>query len=90
SAILEITNETVKYINEWWGHLLGWDETGIMHPICLHMYADSLRDFGAPAASVFGCIDRTICLTCHPRHFQELVYTGYKKCHSMKFQGVVI
>ena len=26
---------------------------------------------------------------CHPSVFQELVYTGYKKYHGMKFQGPV-
>ncbi|KAF8588307.1 hypothetical protein K439DRAFT_1645586 [Ramaria rubella] len=27
---------------------------------------------------------------CQPGVFQELVYTGYKKCHSMKYQGMVL
>ena len=27
---------------------------------------------------------------CHPGDSEELVYTGYKKFHGMKFQGVVV
>ena len=90
SAISEIINETATYINNKWGHLLDWDATGLVHPKNLRVYANALRDFGAPCETVFGFIDCTIRQTCRPGEFQELVYTGYKKCHGMKFQAVVI
>ncbi|KAF8583052.1 hypothetical protein K439DRAFT_1647367 [Ramaria rubella] len=89
SVILEITNETARYINDRWSHLLDWDDTGVVHPSRLHAYATALGEFSAPTTMVFRFIDCTICQTCRPGRFQELVYTGYKKCHGMKFQGVV-
>ncbi|KAF8572976.1 hypothetical protein K439DRAFT_1376884, partial [Ramaria rubella] len=88
-AVLEIINETVSFINNHWGHLLDWDSQLCQsRDICCCISA--LHDFGAPCQTIFGFINCTICLTCHPREFQELVYTSYKKCHGMKYQGVVI
>lgn len=54
------------------------------------MYTDVLHAFGAPTRSIVGFINCTIRKTCHPVVNQDLVYTGYKKYHGMKFQGVVI
>ncbi|KAF8573009.1 hypothetical protein K439DRAFT_1376765 [Ramaria rubella] len=90
SAVSEIINETTCFINNHLGHLLDWDGSGLLHPNRLHEYADALHAFGAPCKTIFGFINCTICLTCRPGEFQELVYTGYKKCHGMKYQGVVI
>ncbi|KAF8589186.1 hypothetical protein K439DRAFT_1333451, partial [Ramaria rubella] len=88
-AISEITNETTSYIDSTWHHLLDWDDTGIVSPSALQSYADALHAFGAPSQSQFGFIDCTIWQTCQPGVYQELAYTGYKKYHGMKFQGVV-
>ncbi|KAF8585008.1 hypothetical protein K439DRAFT_1646796 [Ramaria rubella] len=89
SAISEITNETARYINDHWSHLLDWDNTGVVHPSRLRAYATTLAEFGAPMTTVFRFINCTIHPMCWSGCFQELVYTGYKKCHRMKFQGVV-
>src|SRR5882724_1917742 len=45
---------------------------------------------GHAPLSVSHFIDCTICQMCLPGIFQELVYTGYKKYHGMKFQGLVM
>jgi hypothetical protein len=90
SVISEITNETATFINAQWGHLLVWDEHGILSPEALRRYADVLHRFGCPSPSVFGFLNCTIRRTCRPIEFQELAYTGYKKHHGMKFQGVVM
>ncbi|KAF8577638.1 hypothetical protein K439DRAFT_1621951 [Ramaria rubella] len=90
SVVLEIINETACFVNNHWGHLLDWDGSGLLHPNRLHEYADALHAFGVPCKTIFGFIDCTICPTCHPGEFQELIYTGYKKCHGMKYQGIVI
>jgi hypothetical protein len=90
SAISEITNETAAYINTTWGHILDWDVHGLVSPDALRTYAAALHAFGAPMCSIVGFLDCTIRKTCRPHTNQELLYTGYKKCHGMKFQGVVI
>ncbi|KAF8582429.1 hypothetical protein K439DRAFT_1647605 [Ramaria rubella] len=82
SAVSEIVNETASFINNHWGHLLDWDGSGLLHPQRLHEYAGALHDFGAPCQTILASL---IAL-----YFQELVYTGYKKCHGMKYQGVII
>ncbi|KAF8580993.1 hypothetical protein K439DRAFT_1648025 [Ramaria rubella] len=89
-AISEIINETVSYIELMWHHLFDWDDKGIVSPSMLQSYADALHVFGAPSWSLFGFIDCTIWQTCWPGVYQELAYTGYKKYHGMKFQGVVV
>jgi hypothetical protein len=90
SAISEITNETAAYINTTWGHILDWDVHGLVSPDALCTYATALHAFGTPMRSVVGFLDCTIQKTCHPHTNQELLYMGYKKCHGMKFQGVVV
>jgi nuclease HARBI1 len=89
SAISEITNETASYINQRWSHLLGWDREGVVSPDALRIYADALAAFGMPSSSIALFIDCTIRQTCRPGVYQELAYTGYKKYHGMKFQGLV-
>jgi hypothetical protein len=88
-AISEITNETAAHINTRWSHLLSWDRDGVMSPEALQRYAHALEDFNAPTSSIALFIDCTIRQTCCLGKFQQLAYTGYKKFHGMKFQGLV-
>jgi hypothetical protein len=78
SAISEITNKTVTFIDRQWAHLLCWDAEGILSPVALQSYANTLYAFGAPSHSISMFLDCTIRKMCHPGEFQELVYTGYK------------
>ncbi|KAF8574357.1 hypothetical protein K439DRAFT_1624386 [Ramaria rubella] len=89
SAISDIIT-TASFVDYTWRHLLDWDDKGVVSPECLQTYTDSLHAFGAPSHSLFGFIDCTIWQTCRPGMFQELAYTGYKKHHGMKFQGIVM
>ena len=43
-----------------------------------------------PTHSVVGFLNCTICVTCRMSVSETLMYTGYKKCHGMKFQGVMV
>ena len=90
SAISEITNETATFIDATWGHLLNWDHEVLVSPAQLRIYAHALNRHGAPSQTVFGFLDCTIRRTCRPSEHQGLVYTGYKKHHGMKFQGVAL
>ncbi|KIJ31352.1 hypothetical protein M422DRAFT_149489 [Sphaerobolus stellatus SS14] len=90
AGISEITNELSVWIEKKWGHLLDWDEHGLMHPDRLREYADAFNEYGVPCRSLVALIDCTIRPTCRPVRFQELAYTGYKKCHGLKFQALVI
>ncbi|MDX1903259.1 MAG: transposase family protein [Thermonemataceae bacterium] len=39
--------------------------------------------------NIWGYIDGTVRKTCRPMHFQQVLYTRYKRCHAIKFQSVV-
>jgi hypothetical protein len=54
------------------------------------MCSETLHIFGSPTCFVFGFMNCTTCQTCLTGGFQELMYTGYRKYHGMKFQGIVI
>ena len=90
STISEIISETATFINKHWDSLLDWDAGGLVHPQRLQEYADALQEFGAPCNTVISFIDCTIQPTCYLGVYQDLMYTGYKKCHSMKYQAVVV
>jgi len=40
--------------------------------------------------NIWGFVNGTIRRTCRPIHYQNLVYTRYKKCHGLKFQSIVV
>ena len=90
SAISEIISETAMFINKHWGSFLDWDAVGLVHPQRLQEYADALQEFGAPCNTVIGFINCTIQPMCCLGVYQDLVYTRYKKCHSMKYQAIVV
>ena len=43
---------------------------------------------GEVAKNIWGFIDGTFRKTCRPIHGQKQVYSGYKRHHGIKFQGV--
>ena len=88
SAISDTISDIAMFIDKHWGSLLDWDASGLVHPQRLQEYADALQEFGAPCNTVIGFIDWTIQPTCHLGVYRDLVYTRYKKCHSMKYQAV--
>ena len=56
----------------------------------LTQYAATLHTHGMPTRSVVGFLDCTIHLTCQLSMSKTFMYMGYKKCHGMKFQGIVV
>ena len=45
---------------------------------------------GSPLANCFGFIVGTVQPMCRPTHNQRLVYNGHKRCHALKYQGVML
>jgi DDE superfamily endonuclease len=45
---------------------------------------------GLPNLPVWGFIDGTLRRTCRPTYFQQVAYSGHKRCHGIKFQSVVV
>ncbi|KAJ7206541.1 hypothetical protein GGX14DRAFT_311382, partial [Mycena pura] len=88
TAIAELINELVIYLDDIWKHLLDYDDEGILAPEALQQYADAIRGAGAPLDSVWGFIDCTIRNIARPSHWQRAAYNGYKKYHALKYQAV--
>ena len=89
SAISQITHEVVSNINKSWGHLQ-FDFEGILSPQAMTQYAAMIHAHGAPTRTIVGFLNCIIHPTCHPTISESLVYTGYKKCHGMKFQAIAV
>ncbi|KIJ48819.1 hypothetical protein M422DRAFT_106792, partial [Sphaerobolus stellatus SS14] len=90
TTISQVINKLSCWADKTWGHLLDWDDKGIMHPNHLCGYTLALDDFSVPSSSLVALIDCTIQATCQPSIDQELAYMDYKKCHGFKFQTLVI
>ncbi|THU92324.1 hypothetical protein K435DRAFT_906381 [Dendrothele bispora CBS 962.96] len=90
SAISEVVNELVCFLDETWEHLLDCDSGFLLHPTRLETYADAIHARGAPIRTVFGFIDCTIRRICRPSQWQRQAYNGHKKFHALKFQAIML
>ncbi|KAF7343289.1 DDE Tnp4 domain-containing protein [Mycena venus] len=90
SAISEIVNELVEFLDNEWEHLLGCDSEHLLHPSRLKVYAAAIHARGSPLDSIFAFIDCTIRRICHPTWFQRQAYNGHKKFHSLKYQALML
>jgi hypothetical protein len=63
------------------------------HPILtyekLQFYAQSLGDQAGGTSGIWGFLDGTFRSICRPMENQEFWYSGYKKQHGFKYQGIV-
>jgi len=50
-------------------------------------YAQVIEAVGGPE-HIWGFVDGTLRSICRPEHEQHQFYTGYKRCHAVKFQGI--
>jgi hypothetical protein len=88
SAISEVINELVLYIDETWKHLLGFDMDYLLNPEHLAAYATAIHESGVPLETIWTFIDCTIIQMCRPTWYQCQAYSGHKKHHTLKYQGL--
>jgi hypothetical protein len=80
-----VFNDTVVYLHARFEQLLQWDRIRLT-PERLYIYCEQLD---VPGQRCFGFIDGTQRVICRPgTRPQRTWYSGYKKCHGIKFQGV--
>jgi hypothetical protein len=80
-----VFNDTVVYLHARFEQLLQWDCVRLT-PGRLQEYCEHLN---VPGQRCFGFIDGTQRIICRPGTLpQRTWYSGYKKCHGIKFQGV--
>lgn len=90
SAISEIVNWTVTFIDNTWSHLFDFDYAHLLAPANLQKYANVIHDAGAPLKGVWGFIDCTFRRICRPSQWQRQAYTGHKRIHALKFQAIML
>lgn len=73
---------------ERWQHLLEFHESRFGAEK-LHSYAMVLQRAGCPIPNCVGFIDGTFRPICRPGRSQELLFSGHKRCHGLKFQSVI-
>lgn len=88
SAISEIVNDLVIFLDNKWSHLLEFDSCGLLSPERLERYADAVYQAGAPIRTIWGFIDCTLRHICKPGLFQRAAYSGHKRYHALKFQAI--
>ena len=85
-----IFNEVLDFIYTSHRHRLqNWDRNPFLQPYQLHRYADAIHQQGAPLNNCFGFVDGTVRGIARPKYNQRVMYNGYKRVHSIKFQSVV-
>ena len=90
SAISEIVNFVVTYVDNRWSDLLDFDHDHLLSPTNLEKYAAAIHRAGAPMDSIWGFIDCTIRRIARPTKWQRAAYSGHKKFHALKFQAIML
>ncbi|KAJ7734636.1 hypothetical protein B0H16DRAFT_1767134 [Mycena metata] len=70
SAISQLVNELVEFLDNRWHHLLDFDHNFLLSPARMQEYADAIHAAGAPLDSVWCFIDCTIRAICRPGFWQ--------------------
>jgi nuclease HARBI1 len=90
SAISEIVNWAVTWVDESWSHLLGFDHEHLLSPQNLAKYTAAIHRVGAPLDSIWGFIDCIIRRIARPSKHQRAAYSSHKRFHTLKFQAVML
>ena len=89
SAISEIVNWVVTFVDNSWQQLLDFDHEHLLSPSNLEWYAKAIHSRGAPLDTIWGFIDCTIHRIARPSKWQRAAYNGHKKFHALKFWAVM-
>ena len=85
-----IFNEVLDFIYTSHHHRLqNRDRNPFLQPDQLHIHADAIHQQGAPLDNCFGFVDGTVRGIARTKCNQRVMYNGYKRVHSIKFQSVV-
>ncbi|KXS10045.1 hypothetical protein M427DRAFT_104444, partial [Gonapodya prolifera JEL478] len=86
--LLWIVLYVVGNLKEQYKDILKWDMDQLMLQL-LKQFCEAIHEAGSPLVSVFGFIDGTDHRISRPLHNQRKYYSGQKRQHCLKYQGVV-
>ena len=90
SAISQVFNEVITFLDTQWGHLLQFDSNSLLSPTNLERYARAIFHSGSPMQHVWGFINCTVHPMCCPSHHQHQAYNGHKHFHGLKYQAIML
>ncbi|RPB10754.1 hypothetical protein P167DRAFT_490514 [Morchella conica CCBAS932] len=82
-----IFNAVICYLDSKYKVKLRWDERRLTLNT-LRSYNNGIKYIGGPDG-VWGFVDGTLRTICKPEENQKVFYTGYKKAHALKWQGIM-
>lgn len=87
AQLSSVYNDVTTFLALEYEEKLLWD-TNLLTIDALRAFSQVINASGG-GDRVWGWVDGTIIRIARPQEDQNLVYTAYKKCHGVKFQGVV-
>jgi len=81
-----VFGDVVAHLTRHFHSLLFWDDRRLTYAT-VAQYARAVEEKSG-VRGVWGFIDGTMRAICRPQQNQELYYSGYKKCHAVKYQAV--
>lgn len=81
-----IFNDVIIHLVTRYRVRMQWDEARLSQETLLR-YSEAVFQAGG-GRNIWGFIDGTMRAICRPKENQRLFYSGYKKCHAIKFQAV--
>ncbi|RPA89134.1 hypothetical protein L873DRAFT_1839327 [Choiromyces venosus 120613-1] len=81
-----VFNDVLAYIIKRFGDLLFWDRNRLTRET-IEGYTAAIEHKGG-IKEVWGFINGTMRAICCPDENQEIYYSGYKKCHAVKYQAL--
>lgn len=86
STLSLIFTDTILYLSQRYKQIIRWHPT--VNRARIKRYARVLRKHGG-GGHVWGFIDGTFLGVCRPTQEQRKLWSGYKKKHGIKYQGIV-
>lgn len=74
--------------DQWAAKLLHGFNRKLLTPERLDLYAATIHTRGCPMEDIWGFMDVTFDFCCRPGSLQDVMYSGYKKAHTFKYNAV--
>jgi hypothetical protein len=78
----------VEHIHQHFPHLIDERSFTSWAPY-FHEFAQAFEDAGVPIPNLIGFIDGKLWPVCRPGKYQHVLYSGHKRVHGIKTQGLV-
>ncbi|EOD29632.1 hypothetical protein EMIHUDRAFT_113665 [Emiliania huxleyi CCMP1516] len=78
----------VEHVHNTFPHLVNHRSFSSWSPH-FHQFAQAFTDYGLPIQNLIGFIDGKLWAVCRPGRYQNVLYSGHKRIHGIKTQGII-